>query len=148
MQEKYNKIENLSVSENLANFINKELLPGTKINKKNKLKKDKEKIDDNDKKDEGVSNEDDEFNVSLAKMEEEIKPKIINILDSLNKNYSKLQKYQVEKLECLLASKELSVSKNKNFKKIQTILVDNFKNLQLAPHVVEELVQALYKENK
>ena len=51
-----------------------------KINK-NKLKKDKEKIDDNDKKDEGVSNEDDEFNVSLAKMEEEIKPKIINILD-------------------------------------------------------------------
>ncbi len=34
MQEKYNKIENLSVSENLANFIDKELLPGTKINKK------------------------------------------------------------------------------------------------------------------
>ena len=47
-----------------------------------------------------------------------------------------------------LASKELSVSKNKNFKKIQEILVDNFKNLQLAPHVVEELVQSHYKENK
>jgi RNA polymerase primary sigma factor len=47
-----------------------------------------------------------------------------------------------------LSSKELSVSKNKNFKKIQEILVDNFKNLQLAPHVVEELVQAHYKENK
>ena len=46
------------------------------------------------------------------------------------------------------ASKELSVSKNKNFKKIQEILVDNFKNLQLAPHVVEELVQSHYKENK
>ena len=47
-----------------------------------------------------TTNDDDEFNVSLAKMEEEIKPKIINILDSLNKNYSKLKKYQVEKLEC------------------------------------------------
>ena len=81
-------------------------------------------------------------------MEEEIKPKIINILDSLNKNYLKLQKYQIEKLECLLASKELSVSKNKNFKKIQAVLVDNFKNLQLAPHVVEDLVQSHYKENK
>ncbi len=34
MQEKYDKIENLSVSKNLADFINKELLPGTKINKK------------------------------------------------------------------------------------------------------------------
>ncbi|MDC3127734.1 RNA polymerase sigma factor RpoD [Candidatus Pelagibacter bacterium] len=77
-----------------------------------------------------------------------MKPKIINILDSLNKNYSKLQKYQKEKLDCLLDSKELSVSKNKNFKKIQTVLVDNFKNLQLAPHVVEELVQSHYKENK
>ena len=121
-----------------------------KINKKDKVKKDNKdkKVDDSNKKDESSSSDDDEFNVSLAKMEEEIKPKIINILDSLNKNYAKLQKYQVEKLECLLNSKELSVSKNKNFKKIQEVLVDNFKNLQLAPYVVEELVQSHYKENK
>jgi RNA polymerase primary sigma factor len=120
-----------------------------KINKKTKIDKDKkDKLGTDDKKDDGTPSDDDEFNVSLAKMEEEIKPKIINILDSLTKNYSKLQKYQVEKLECLLDSRELSVSKNKNFKKIQETLVDNFKNLQLAPHVVEELVQSHYKENK
>ena len=120
-----------------------------KINKKDKQKKEKEKKEEvTEKTRENTNNDDDEFNVSLAKMEEEIKPKIINILESLNKNYSKLQKYQIEKLECMLASRELSVSKNKNFKKIQEILVDNFKNLQLAPHVVEELVQAHYKENK
>ena len=121
-----------------------------KINKKTKSKKNKEEniIKEKDKKVEDSPSEDDEFNVSLAKMEEEIKPKILVILESLNKNYSKLQKYQIEKLECILASKELSASKNKNFKKIQEILVDNFKNLQLAPHVVEELVQSHYKENK
>ncbi len=121
-----------------------------KNSKNNKEKTDeKNEKDKDDKGEENTSNnEDDEFNVSLAKMEEEIKPKIIEILDSLNKNYSKLKKYQTEKLECLLNSKELSVSKNKNFKKIQEILVDNFKNLQLAPHVVEELVQSHYKENK
>ena len=118
-----------------------------KINKKLKLKKEKSKTSEEENKEES-NTEDDEFNVSLAKMEEEIKPKIINILASLNKNYEKLKKYQIEKLECTLASKELSVSKNKNFKKIQEILVDNFKNLQLAPHVVEELVQSHYKENK
>ena len=116
-----------------------------KVNAKSKKKEEK---NSDGKKEEEASSEDDEFNVSLAKMEEEIKPKIINILESLNKNYSKLQKYQKEKLECLLAGKELSVSKNKNFKKIQSVLVDNFKNLQLAPHVVEELVQSHYKENK
>ena len=118
-----------------------------KMNKKSKDNENKEPKKENDKKEESTT-EDDEFNVSLAKMEEEIKPKIITILDSLNKNYLKLQKYQKEKLECLLAAKELSASKNKNFKKIQLVLVDNFKNLQLAPHVVEELVQSHYKENK
>ncbi len=117
--------------------------------KPKKSSKDKNSKDDEVKKEEeNTSSDEDEFNISLAKMEEEIKPKIINILDSLNKNYSKLQKYQIEKLNCLLASKELSVSKNKNFKRIQEVLVDNFKNLQLAPHVVEELVQSHYKENK
>ena len=121
----------------------------SKINKRAKEKeKESELKDEQKKEDESSPSEDDEFNVSLAKMEEEIKPKILTILDSLNKNYSKLQKYQIEKLECLLDSKELSVSKNKNFKKIQEILVDNFKNLQLAPHIVEELVQSHYKENK
>ena len=92
-----------------------------KVNKKTKSKKDtdKEKNDEIENKEENTNNDDDEFNVSLAKMEEEIKPKILNILESLNKNYSKLQKYQVEKLECLLASKELSVSKNKTLKKFR-----------------------------
>ena len=110
-----------------------------------KNKKDK---DENKKEESAAAEEEDEFNVSLAKMEEEIKPKIVKSIDNLTKDYTKLQKYQKEKLDCILASKELSVSKNKNFKKIQSTLVDNFKNLQLAPHVVEELVQAHYKENK
>jgi RNA polymerase primary sigma factor len=116
----------------------------TKVETKSKKNKEEEKKDEET----SAPEEEDEFNVSLAKMEEEIKPKIIKIIENLTKDYSKLQKYQREKLECILASKELSVSKNKNFKKIQTTLVDNFKNLQLAPHVVEELVQSHYKENK
>ena len=84
----------------------------------------------------------------LQKWKKKLKPRILKLLESLNKNYMKLQKYQKENLECILSGKELSVSKNKNFKKIQSILVDNFKNLQIAPHVVEELVQSHYKENK
>ena len=112
--------------------------------KKTELKDENSK--NQDTKDETI--EEDEFNMSLAKMEEEIKPKILKLLESLTKNYLKLQKYQKENLDCILSGKELSVSKNKNFKKIQSILVDNFKNLQLAPNTVEELVQSHYKENK
>jgi len=122
-----------------------------KIKADTKVKKDNKDNKDSKKTNEPVAaatEDDDEFNVSLAKMEEEIRPKIIKTIDSLTKDYTKLQKYQREKLDCILASKELSISKNKNFKKIQSTLVDNFKNLQLAPNIVEELVQAHYKENK
>ena len=87
-----------------------------KVSKKTKSKKDKEDDKSEEKKEEdNPTSDDDEFNVSLAKMEEEIKPKIINILESLSKNYSKLQKYQVEKWS-VLNSRELSVSKNKILK--------------------------------
>jgi len=117
-------------------------------NKEKKSFKSEKDKDDKDNKGVETTTDEDEFNVSLAKMEEEIRPKIIIIINALTKNYIKLQKYQKEKLDCLLDSKELSVSKNKNFKKIQQALVDNFKNLQLSPNTVEELVQSHYKENK
>jgi RNA polymerase primary sigma factor len=119
-----------------------------KIKAEAKIKKNKEEGKKEEAPAPAVAEDEDEFNVSLAKMEEEIRPKIIKIIDNLTKDYTKLQKYQKEKLDCILASKELSISKNKNFKKIQSTLVDNFTNLQLAPHVVEEIVQAHYKENK
>ena len=62
-------------------------------------------------------------------MEEEIRPKILQYFKQFRKKLCKITKISKEKLECILSSKDLSVSKNKNFKKIQQILVDNFKNL-------------------
>ena len=80
--------------------------------KKSTAKKSEPKEENEKNKDEKEeTTEEDEFNLSLAKMEEEIKPKILNLLESLNKNYLKLQKYQKENLECILSGKELSVSK-------------------------------------
>ena len=81
-----------------------------------KEKKDESK-DKNDEKTEEYVDQNDEFNVSLAAMEEEIKPKVISLIQNLSKNYAKLKKYQIEKLNCILNSKELSVSKNKNQRK-------------------------------
>ena len=118
------------------------------LNKSDNKNLDKEKQTKDEKGSENQFEEEDEFNVSLAAMEEEIKPKITETIDSLSKNYVKLKKYQVEKLDCILSGKEFSNSKNKNFKKIQGTLVDDFKNLQLSSSVVEELVQSHYKENK
>ncbi len=123
----------------------------SKSKKGPQLKTDKEKDKNEEKKEtseEQQYEEEDEFNVSLAAMEEEIKPKITKIIENLSKYYTKLKRYQIEKLNCILNSKELSISKNKNFKKIQGILVEGFKNLQLSSSVIEDLVQSHYKENK
>ena len=92
--------------------------------------------------------EDDEFNPTLAAMEEEIKPKILKTINALSKEYSKLAKYQLEKLNCLLNSEQFSKSKEKNYEKICEIIVENIKSLQLSPSVLEELVQNHYGQNK
>jgi len=104
----------------------------------------KEKQDE--KKDDYV--EEDEFNPSLAVMEEEIKPLIVSTINTLSKSYTKLNKYQVEKLNCVLNGKEFSKSKEKNCKKIQGELIEKIKTLQLSPSILEELVQSHYQENK
>ena len=92
--------------------------------------------------------EEDEFNPSLAAMEEEIKPEIISIINALCKNYSKLIKFQNENLECSLNGKEFSRVKVKNYKKIQNDIIKKIETLQLNSSVLEDLVQLHYEENK
>ena len=94
------------------------------------------------------SNDDDEFNPTLAAMETEIKPKVLQTVHNLTKEYNKLIKYQKEKLECVLNSQAFSTSKEKNYKKIVDDILENIKSLQLSPSVLEELVQKHYAENK
>ena len=99
-------------------------------------------------KDENSSDDDEEFNPTLAAMETEIKPKVLKTVNSLTKEYTKLIKYQKEKLECILNSKNFSSAKERGYEKIVSDILDNIKSLQLSPSVLEELVQKHYIENK
>ena len=112
--------------------------------------KQKKSEDTNDQnREEGSNNnDDDEFNPTLAAMETEIKPKVLQTVYNLTKEYNKLIKYQKEKLDCLLNSKVFSPSKEKNYKKIVEDILENIKTLQLSPSVLEELVQKHYVENR
>jgi len=94
------------------------------------------------------SNDDDDFNPTLAAMETEIKPKVLKTVQTLTKEYNKLIKYQKEKLECVLESKNFSPAKEKGHEKIVKDILENIKSLQLSPSVLEELVQKHYIENK
>ncbi len=108
----------------------------------------KKKQDNEQSSDENSNSEEDEFNPTLAAMETEIKPKVLNTVHTLTKEYNKLIKYQKEKLECVLVSKKFSSAKEKNYIKIVEDILENIKSLQLSPSVLEELVQKHYNENK
>ncbi len=99
-------------------------------------------------KEEGASEEDEDFNPTLAAMESEIKPKVLKTVNLLTKEYNKLIKYQKEKLDCVLNSKTFSPAKEKGHDKIVNDILENIKSLQLSPSVLEELVQKHYVENK
>ena len=99
-------------------------------------------------KEDGSSDDDDDFNPTLAAMETEIKPKVLKTVQTLTKEYNKLIKYQKEKLECVLNSQTFSPAKEKGYEKIVNDILENIKSLQLSPSVLEELVQKHYTENK
>ena len=92
--------------------------------------------------------EDDDFNPTLAAMESEIKPKVLQTVNLLTKEYNKLIKYQKDKLDCVLNSQIFSNAKEKTYEKIINDILKNIKSLQLSPSVLEELVQKHYVENK
>ena len=95
-----------------GSVVRKKNNKGEKLDKKEKLEEtDKDSKEDKSSKDNEFADEEDEFNPSLAAMEEEIKPQVIQTINLLAKNYSKLIKYQNEKLVCVLDAKELSRSK-------------------------------------
>ncbi len=99
-------------------------------------------------KEDGSSDEDDDFNPTLAAMETEIKPKVLKTVNTLTKEYTKLIKYQKEKLDCVLNSQNFTPAKEKGYEKIVNDILENIKSLQLSPAVLEELVQKHYVENK
>ncbi|WP_440656240.1 RNA polymerase sigma factor RpoD [Candidatus Pelagibacter sp. HIMB1509] len=97
---------------------------------------------------ESSSDEDDDFNPTLAAMETEIKPKILKTVNRLTIQYTKLIKYQKEKLDCVLNSQNFTPAKEKGYEKIVNDILENINSLQLSPSVLEELVQKHYVENK
>ena len=112
------------------------------VKQKNSSEVSKKKVEDTNE------DNDDEFNPTLAAMESEIKPKVLQTVNILTKDYNKLIKYQKEKLDCILNSTIFSNSKEKNYGKIVYEILENIKSLQLSPSVLEELVQKHYVENK
>ncbi len=91
---------------------------------------------------------DDELNVSIAIMEEELKPQILETFKKLNKSFKKLQKLQKDKIAFQEKGKEFPSRSEKNYQTSKAVVVELIKGLQINTNKIEELINKLYVINK
>ncbi|WP_336294261.1 RNA polymerase sigma factor RpoD [Bartonella sp. CB169] len=95
--------------------------------------------------------DDDEVNLSLAAMESELCPQVMETLDFIAQTYVKLRKLQDQHVEStLVENKEgaLSPSQKKKYTQLKSELIQAVKSLSLNQNRIEALVEQLYDINK
>ncbi len=97
---------------------------------------------------EDIDEEDFENSLSLAAMEAELKPKVVETFDNIAQNYKKLRKLQDELVDRKLNDDELSPAQEKRYKKFKAEIVGEVKSLSLNSNRIEALVEQLYDINK
>ncbi|MGE0231561.1 MAG: RNA polymerase sigma factor RpoD [Flavobacteriaceae bacterium] len=100
---------------------------------------------------EGDSDEDfdDEANLSLAAMEAELKPQVLETFDAVAGNYKKLRRLQDQLVDNRMeGNKGLSPAQERKYKKLKEEIVASVKSLSLNQHRIEALVAQLYEINR
>jgi RNA polymerase primary sigma factor len=98
--------------------------------------------------------EDDEFEnqMSLAAIEAELKPKVVETFDKIASEYKKLRRLQEQDIQNQLESgpqgPSLSPSQERKYKKLKDEIVVEVKSLRLNQARIDSLVEQLYDINK
>jgi len=102
------------------------------------------KTDDND------DDDDDEYEnaLSLAAMEAELKPAVVETFNTIASEYKKLRRLQDQHVELRLKNTTLSPSQERRYKKLTIDVVVEVKSLSLNQHRIDALVEQLYDINK
>jgi len=92
--------------------------------------------------------EDNESSMSLAAMEAELKPKVLESFDAIANDYKKLRKLQDSKVEAALKGESFTGANDKKYQKLTADLIEEVKSLSLNNNRIESLVEQLYAINK
>ena len=93
--------------------------------------------------------DDDESSLSLAAMEAELRPQVMETLDVIADTYKKLRKLQDQQVEARLSdAASLSTSQERRYKQLKDELITAVKSLSLNQLRIEALVEQLYDINK
>ena len=95
--------------------------------------------------------DEDEANLSLAAMEAELRPQVMETLDLIADTYFGLRKLQDQQVESSMAdhdNDELSPAQEKKYKELKDVLIGAVKSLALNQNRIDALVEQLYDINK
>lgn len=93
--------------------------------------------------------DDDESNLSLAAMEAELRPQVMETLDIIAETYKKLRKLQDQQVEARLAATgTLSPAQERRYKELKDELIKAVKSLSLNQNRIDALVEQLYDISK
>ena len=97
---------------------------------------------------EDEDDEDNENNLSLAAMEEALKPGVIETLNQITSTYNKFARLQESRLEADLKSEALSAAQEKKLEKLHREVITLVKSIHFNNARIEAMVEQLYSLNK
>jgi RNA polymerase primary sigma factor len=97
----------------------------------------------------GELDEDDlEGSMSLAAIEAELKPKVLETFDTVADSYKRLRRLQDQDIQFKLKSTTLSPAQERKYKKLKKEIIAEVKSLRLNHARIDSLVEQLYDINK
>ncbi len=105
--------------------------------------------DGEEKPEEPDFDEDDmEGSLSLAAIEAELKPKVLETFDNVADTYKRLRRLQEQDIQFQLSSASLSPAQERKYKKLKGEIIAEVKSLRLNQARIDSLVEQLYDINK
>ena len=102
-----------------------------------------ESTDDDDEDD-----DDEQNNMSLAALEEKLKPEVIATFDQIAKTYKKFQRLQIGRMEAMQGGDEFKAAQEKRYVKLRQELIELMEGVHLNNDRIEALVDQLYGLNQ
>src|SRR4030088_1927439 len=97
---------------------------------------------------EGDFDDDMENSLSLAAIEAELKPKVVETFDNIADAYKRLRRLQDQDIQNKLRNDSLSPAQERRYKKLKDDIIAEVKSLRLNQARIDALVEQLYDINK
>ena len=89
-----------------------------------------------------------ENSLSLAAIEAELKPKVVETFDNIADSFKRLRRLQEQDIEFRLKNTSLSPAQERKYKKLKEEIIAEVKSLRLNQARIDSLVEQLYDINK